>query len=183
GVYLAYSQQGGTNVDGAWNEYLMIKEHEQLVFKSNADLYGYEYDWSPDDLILAWWPGWKYSKGTDGTVINLMQFPTGETDYIPIDPDFYWGGEWLPGGFLLEWGDDGLIAIISLDCTFSPFSCQITQSRTYKFAHPYDNWENTISLSIDGKYLAYSSFDATYTSRIWILNLETEEETLMLKNR
>lgn len=111
----------------------------------------------------------------------LTYISTGETAKIPCG-DFYFDTiSWSPTGVKLALAGGKQIEILELKFDLHPFLFTILNRKTYFVQDEFDFLGPTLAWSPDEKYIAYESSGKDYVLRIWILNIESGEQTLMLK--
>jgi len=188
GRYEAYERTGPDDYGGPdpdeWYTTVDVIENGKLVLRSPRSLHGYYYGWSPADSILAMW-GNERSTGKHSSQMVFTYIPTLETTSINIDPDLYSSFEWQKSDRIVAIGKAGNVEIVSLTCTTTPFSCTVLNRRSFILSHfgDGDHPFGRIFLSPDKNFLVYTDRAMSEQSRIWIVDLETGEETLMLKDR
>ena len=175
GKNVAYTKSVPNDNDSETPHFLFIQQDDEIIYQSRIPVMEFSSPprWSPDGTILSWQPD------DENTDYAFTFRTTGET--ILVEGDHYPEVYWSPSGTKIALIDLGNIEIQGIRFTTNPFSYEITYKIRYDIYKRTGGRAVNLSWSPDEKYIVYELMLNPYDHQIWILDIESGEQTLVLK--
>lgn len=180
--YLAYSEYID-QID--WEEVTVVTENGREVYRSDFSSSPLPFTWAPDKPILILQ---SYQEDFHDREFGFLHVPSGEIAWLKgggFPHDFCF---WSPSGNKIAFKvDEQTIKVLDISFETSPFSLAIIQERTFNLEEA--SFHEILYWSPDEKYMAFGANKFKerfreaylyYPRKIWLLNLETGEQTPLI---
>ncbi len=180
--YFAYTQRVQENRVAST---LFVTQNESTVFKSDFLIYYPTFMWSPDSTVLL------VLDDAEDIKLFFLYIPTGEiASFEPPEWDTYFW-YWSPSGNKIAYKTEDTIEVIEIQFNTNPFSYTVVKEQSFYLGSLLEqsSSDGYLAWSPDEKFIALTSykfkerFGEAYiyeAGKIWILNLESGKQTLLI---